>query len=225
MVLKLYAGKSPSGDNVSPSAGSGLVALVLLEKKIPFEFIPVDLSKGEHKTPEYLGLHPGGRIPMIDDDGFILYESRAICRYLAEKYADQGTRLIPTDLRAKARFEQGASLELAEFLPQIVKVGMELVFKPRVGAPIDEAAVAEGKAALDKKLAEYEVILGKQKYIGGDEFTLADIFHLYGAPLLIQGGHDLITDKGPNVQRWWNDLVSRPNWIKLQEGIQGVATY
>lgn len=53
-----------------------------------------------------------------DDDGFVLYESRAICRYLAEKYADQGTpNLIPTELKAKALFEQAASIEYANFNP------------------------------------------------------------------------------------------------------------
>jgi glutathione S-transferase len=52
------------------------------------------------------------------DDGFILYESRAICRYLAEKYAEQGTvGLIPPELRAKALFEQAASIEYANFQP------------------------------------------------------------------------------------------------------------
>ncbi|KAJ7075510.1 glutathione S-transferase [Mycena belliarum] len=218
MVLKLYAVSSAIG-------GSGIVAMVLLEKKIPFELVAVDLTKREHKTPEYLALHPFGRVPMIDDDGFILYESRAICRYLAEKYPDQGTRLIPIDARAKARFEQGASIELAEFFPQIAKVGRQLVFNPRQGVPTDEAVLAEGQVALAKKLAEYEVILGKQKYMGGDEFTLTDIFHLYAAPMVIKAGFDVITGTGPNVKRWWNDLVSRPSWTKLQEGIRSVAMY
>ncbi|KAJ7088531.1 glutathione S-transferase [Mycena belliarum] len=218
MVLKLYA-------EIIPEAGSVLVAMVLLEKKIPFELVPIDYSKGEHKTPEYLALHPFGRIPMIDDDGFILYESRAICRYLAEKYADQGTRLIPTDLRAKALFERGASVEVSELFPQLMKVGAQLVFNPLSNVPTDEAALAEGQAALAKTLAEYEFMLGKQRYIGGDEFTLADIFHLYAAPILIKAGFDVITDKGPNVKRWWNDLVSRPSWIELQAGIRSVAMY
>src|SRR5277367_2663757 len=50
-----------------------------------------------------------------DDDGFILYESRAICRYIARKYASQGTPLIPTELKAEALFEQAASIETSYF--------------------------------------------------------------------------------------------------------------
>jgi glutathione S-transferase len=66
-----------------------------------------------------------------DDDGYLLYESRAIGRYITEKYADQGTQgLIPTDLKAKARFEQAASTEQANFDPYASKIVGEKVFKP-----------------------------------------------------------------------------------------------
>jgi glutathione S-transferase len=72
-----------------------------------------------------LCIHPGQ-----DDDGFVLYESRAIARYLAEKYADRGTPLIPTeDMRKKARFEQAAAVEFANFFPAVLKIGMESLYK------------------------------------------------------------------------------------------------
>jgi glutathione S-transferase len=67
-----------------------------------------------------------------DDDGFILHESRAICRYLAEKYAEQGTPLYPKGLKERALVEQAASVEYANFQPAILKVGMEAVGKPCV---------------------------------------------------------------------------------------------
>lgn len=63
-------------------------------------------------------IHVGGK----DDDGFILYEPRAICRYLAEKYADQGTALLPEGLKQKALFEQAASVEYSTFFPAVSKV-------------------------------------------------------------------------------------------------------
>lgn len=65
-----------------------------------------------------------------NDDGFILYESRAIGRYIAEKYADQGPALIPTELKAKAIFEQAASSELANFNPYASQIWKEVV-RPR----------------------------------------------------------------------------------------------
>ncbi|KAJ7088767.1 glutathione S-transferase [Mycena belliarum] len=216
MVLKFYSVPYAA-------AGCGLVAMVLVEKQIPFELVVVDMSKGDHKTPEYIAKHPFGQVPMIDDDGFIVYESRAICRYLAEKYADQGTPLIPTSIPAKAMFEQAASIELATFFPLVLKIAMESVYKARRNLPIDEAVLAQAKTDLAAKLDVYEVILGTQKYLGGNEFTLADLFHLAYTPSLIKEGHNVMADRGPNVTRWWNDISSRPSWVKLQaEGIKSV---
>lgn len=65
-----------------------------------------------------------------DDDGFILYESRAICRYLAEKYMDQGSQLLPVGLKERALVEQAASVEYSHFYPAIVEVIGELLGKP-----------------------------------------------------------------------------------------------
>ncbi|KAJ7096844.1 glutathione S-transferase [Mycena epipterygia] len=214
MVLKLYSVPYAS-------AGCGIVAMVLAEKKIPFELIVIDMANKDHKTPEYMAKHPFGQVPMFDDDGFVLYESRAICRYLAEKYAEQGTSLIPTGLKEKALFEQAASIEYANFLPPC----MESVWKQRYNLPVDEAALAGVVSELFAKLDVYEVILGKQKYVGGDDFTLADIFHLYYTPLLAQAGIKIMTiEDRPNVTRWWNDIISRPTWVQLKaHGIKSIA--
>lgn len=65
-----------------------------------------------------------------DDDGFILYESRAICRYLSEKYADQGTPLYPRDLKQRALVEQGAAVEMASFDPPAMSIRIEKFVKP-----------------------------------------------------------------------------------------------
>lgn len=146
MVLKLYAAPL--------STASLRVAQVLHEKKVPFEFYPVDLAKKEQKAEAYLEKHPFGQVPYIvsvlplhistsctnpdshlqDDDGFILYESRAIARYIALKYPDQGTPLVPspTDLQAWALFEQAASLEYSNFELFAKQIVFEKVFKPCV---------------------------------------------------------------------------------------------
>jgi glutathione S-transferase len=103
MALKLYGSSRAVGTTLA-------VAMTLSEKHVPFEMVPLDLANRAHKSPAYLAIQPFGQFPAIvrlepffvingflyarsrqDDDGFILYESRAICRYLAEKYAEQGT--------------------------------------------------------------------------------------------------------------------------------------
>lgn len=73
MVIKIY------GSAMSTSR----VLTVLHEMKLPYELNRVDISKGEHKSESYAELQPFGKVPVMDDDGFIMYESRAICRYLA----------------------------------------------------------------------------------------------------------------------------------------------
>ncbi|KAJ7641847.1 glutathione S-transferase [Roridomyces roridus] len=224
MVLKLYAGTIASG-------GSGIVALVLAEKQIPFELVLTDLATGEHKTPEFLAMHPFGQIPVIDDDGFVLYEGRAICRYLAEKYSDQGTPLYPKGLKERALVEQAISVESANFWPPVIQIAREVIGKPMRGLDKDQSIIDAGIVDLTAKLDVYEVILGKTKYLAGDEFTLADLIHLMAAHRLADGGVDIMsTYPGPNVHRfptcvssWWNDISTRPAWVKLRaEGIKGI---
>ena len=92
---------------------------------------PVDAAKREHKSEAFLEKQPFGQVPYLDDDGFILYESRAIARYIATKYKDQGTPLIPdpADLKATALFEQAVSVECSNFDPSASGIAMEKIFK------------------------------------------------------------------------------------------------
>ena len=73
MVLKLY------GSAMSTSR----VLVTILEKELPYELILIDIAKGDQKTEDYKKLQPFGKVPALDDDGFVMFESRAICKYLA----------------------------------------------------------------------------------------------------------------------------------------------
>ncbi|KAJ7715791.1 glutathione S-transferase [Mycena maculata] len=215
MVLELHA-------PVTTTGGRGVVAMVLLEKRIPFELVPIEWDTLNSK--EHLAKQPFGQVPFIDDDGFILYESRAIARYLEEKYPQQGTKLIPTELKAKALFEQAASVEFADYEPYARAVYMAGKAKRFRGLPDDHVAFDEAVADLSRAIDVYEVILGKQKYLAGDELTLVDLFHIgFGATFEFLGCDLLV--KGPNVSRWWKDIISRPSWISLSDGIKSTYTY
>lgn len=104
MLLKLYG--------MHQSTCTQRVLTTLAEKGIEYELIIVNLFAGEQKEPSYLEKQPFGKVPVLDDDGFLIYESRAICKYLARKYAEKGTKLIPAegDLKAYGLFEQVGSL-------------------------------------------------------------------------------------------------------------------
>ncbi|KAL6306985.1 glutathione transferase [Sparassis latifolia] len=214
MVLKLHG--------FTLSTCTRRVAMVLKEKNVPYELVPVDLSKREHKAAAYTAVQPFGQVPyIVEDDGFTLYESRAIARYVAVKYAAQGEKVFPplTDLHALAKFEQAASIELTNFDPFASGIAAERVFKPRRGGVTDEKLVAGYLASLKSKLDAYDVILSKSKYLAGDELTLADLFHIpYGATLKLAGVDVLEDPSRPNVLRWWKEISSRPSWLAVKDG-------
>ncbi|KAJ6577053.1 glutathione S-transferase [Mycena vulgaris] len=216
MVLKLVG--------MSYSTCTLRVAVVLAEYKIPYELVPINLIKGEQKYPAFLVAQPFGQVPYLDDDGFIVYESRAICRYIADKYAEQGTKLVPTDVKGKALFEQAASIEYSNFDPFCSQAVAEMVFKPMLGKISDKAVFDELIAGLSAKLDAYEVILGKQKYLAGNELTLADLFHLPYGTMLAMTGSDLMTTKGPNITRWFNEISALPSWVSVKDGVK-TTTY
>ncbi|KAJ7513137.1 thioredoxin-like protein [Mycena galericulata] len=212
-ILKLYGGRN--------ATCTRRVATVLHELKVPFELIEVDMMNGEHKSAEFMKHQPFGQIPYINDNGFILYETRAICRYIAAKHPEAG--LIPAEPAANALFEQAAAVEVANFDPSAGAAGIEL-WKRNYGFPSSQAVIDAQLEVLDKKLEGYEAILAKQRYVAGDTLTLADLFHLPYAPLVASGGSDVMTRK-PNVGRWYKELVARPSWLAYEGGVKTTTAY
>ncbi|RDL39777.1 putative glutathione S-transferase [Venustampulla echinocandica] len=211
MVIKVHsAGASTCGQRVLTT---------LHEKGVPFELVPVDFSSGAHKKPPHINLQPFGKVPVLEDDGFFVYESRAICKYIAKKYAGQGTKLIPEDgdLKGYALFEQACSIEQCYFTPPAEAIAFEKVFKtyyPGLG-PTDEAEVQKRAAELEKNMAVYETILSKQSYLSGEELSLADLFVLPYVKILKSVGFKEIFDKFPHVAKWLEGLEARDSWVKV----------
>ncbi|EFC37458.1 predicted protein [Naegleria gruberi] len=205
MVYKIYG--------AAQSTCVQRVLTTIKEKGLEFELVPVDLMKGEHKSPSYLEKHPFGVIPVLEDDGFLIYESRAICRYLEAKHKSKGTELIPTELKALGLFEQGASIETAYFDSNASGLVFEKLFKGMMGyGAADEARVKQLSEKLSLNLDAYERVLAKQEFIGGNQFTLADLYHLpYGNLLFAIGLGNLLLDR-PHVKAWWEKISSRPSW-------------
>ncbi|KAH7305649.1 putative glutathione S-transferase [Rhexocercosporidium sp. MPI-PUGE-AT-0058] len=199
------------------STCSQRVFTALAEKGVEAELHSLNFATGEHKQPAHLKLQPFGKVPVLEDDGFFVYESRAIAKYIAKKYAGQGTKLMPeeSDLKAYALFEQACSIEQNYFDGPANGICFEKVFKPMKGlGATDEVVVKKHAANLDAALAVYDGILAKQAYLAGDEITLADLFHLpYGCMVKAQGFGDIFA-KYPNVTRWFDALVARESWQK-----------
>ncbi|KAJ3572929.1 hypothetical protein NP233_g2765 [Leucocoprinus birnbaumii] len=206
MVVKLYGFRI--------STATRRVAQILHEKRVPFEFIDLDRATSQQKSPEHLARQPFGQVPVLDDDGFIIYESRAISRYIATKWADRGDALIPlSNIQAIALFEQAASVEVSNFDPYATRAVFQKVFKPKRGwGETDVAIFEEAVKALHPKLDVYE------------ELTLVDLFHLPFGSELPETGVDFFTGR-PNFTRWFKDITSRPSWIAVKDGVESKPSY
>jgi glutathione S-transferase len=159
-MIKLYDFKS------SPNCQR--VKVVLEEKKLPYETIPIDLRKKEQKTPEYLKINPYGKVPALVDGDTVLYESCIINEYLNEKYPNPP--LLPADPgeRAKARILIDYGLTQMDAAYQ--KLRMELMKDEKEQ---DKNIIDNAKAELKKYLQRFESEIGDQPYLRG-EFSLVD---------------------------------------------------
>ncbi|KAJ6568240.1 glutathione S-transferase-like protein [Mycena vulgaris] len=214
MVLKLHGN--------ARSTCTKRVAVVLMEKGVPFEFVPVTVMKSE----EYkANMQPFGQIPVLEDNGYFLYESRAMGRYVAQKYANEGTPdLIPTsgDLKEMGNFEKAMSIEATQFLPAEQLVS-EVVFKAYKGGTTDPAEVTRLNKELAAKMDAYDQILGNSKYLAGDHITLADLYHLPYADMVTNALKNDVMTTRPNVARWLEDISSRPAWVAVKAGVNSTA--
>jgi glutathione S-transferase len=155
----------------SPFTRSVLVALE--EKRSPYRVEA--LAPGAQRAPEYQRLHPFGRVPAIQHGDFYLYETQAILRYIDATFA--GRALQPREPRAIGRMNQVIGINDWYLFPRVARV---IVFERIVGPVLfgkapDEAAIAAALPEARLCLGEIDRLLGDQKHLAGDEFSLADV--------------------------------------------------
>lgn len=146
-------------------------------------------------------------------------ESRAICRYICDKYTNQGNkRLFGTNPLEKASIDQWLEVEGQNFNPPTSVLVFQLAFVPRMKIQQDENLIKQNEEKLGKVLDVYENRLGENRYLAGDEFTLADLSHLPMSRYLVNacGRGELFTSR-KNVGRWWDEISTRETWKKVNE--------
>jgi glutathione S-transferase len=181
------------------------VLTTLVETGTPFTFVTVDFASGEHKQAAHLARQPFGQVPALDDDGFELYESRAMCRYINEK---AGGRLVPGDLQGRARMEQWISVETSNFSGH----AMKFVYHHLLQRPQEPAALEAAGAGLDRALAVMDAQLADHEFIAGEAFTLADVsFMPYIEYLMLSPVRERV-QAHPRVAAWWDRISARPSW-------------
>jgi glutathione S-transferase len=151
-----------------------------------------------------------------------LAESRAICRYICDQYADSGNQALlgkkEDGAVGRAAIEQWIEAEGQSFNPPSLAIIFQLAFAPMMGRVTDMAVVEQNEVKLAKVLDVYDQRLGESQYFAGDEFSLADLVHLPNADFLVNrtSKAGLITER-KNLARWWDDVSARPTWKKVTE--------
>jgi glutathione S-transferase len=182
------------------------VRAVAYELGLPFETSHVELTKGGGQTPDYLALNPNGRVPTLVDDGYSLWESTAIMRYLSSK---KGNELIPATAQGRADMDKWMAWQLAHLGPAMSKVAFERIVKKLTGQGTpDEAAIAAGSADFAKLTRILDHALAGREYLAGTlslaDFALAAHYSLAPMCGLELSGY-------ANVNAWLERVLSRPS--------------
>jgi glutathione S-transferase len=184
------------------------VLTTLIETSTPYELVLVDLMKGDHKQPDHMARQPWGKVPSIDDDGFTMYESRAICRYINDKV---GGKLVPADLRVRAVMDQWTSVEYSYFTSPTMK----FVFHHMFQRPQEAASLEAAHKDLEHTLPVLDAHLAKNAYFAGADFSLADVTFMpyveYGLTTPVKE----LYAKHPHFMAWWTRVSERPSWRKV----------
>ncbi len=174
------------------------------ELGLAFERIDAGGSFGGNRTPEYLRMNPNGKIPVIDDDGFVLWESNAIVRYLAAKHG-AGT-LWPTDLRQRADADRWMDWHASELMLAMRNAFMQLIRTAPESR--SQALIDESNSATEALLAILDAQLVEREFLCGERFTMGDI--AVGCSAHRWFGLPQPHAPHANVERWYRRLMMRP---------------
>jgi len=185
------------------------VSLLAAALDIPLTHVTLDFSKGAFRSPEFLAMNPNGKVPTIDDDGFVLWESAAILRYLAAKRPERG--LVPSDPFEQAHLDQWLFWWSAHLEPALDRLVYERRVKPLfLGLPdIDLSIVAEAEAVLERFLPVLDEQLAGKEYVLG-KLSVVD----FAASPRLDGAAALEVDlsRYHNITAWLEGMRAKSYW-------------
>lgn len=204
------------------STSSRPVVLLCMEANIPVEMNVIDLMTGAHMKEDFLKLNPSGQVPVLEDGDFVLCESSAILKYLADKVDSPA---YPKDLKQRARVNErmdwfntsfGREFAYNMIYPQLFP------HHARKGEA-QQHTIEWGRDKCEQQWFKVldEKFIGKNKFVCGDSITIADYF---GAEMIASG--DLVgvsLKQFPNVDRWMQTMRALPSWKKVNEATDGFA--
>ena len=205
------------------STASRPIALFCAESNISYEPVVVDIMTGEHTKEPFLKLNPSGMIPVLEDGDFVLTESSAILKYIAEKVDSPA---YPKDLKKRARINERMNWINTNFYREwAYHLVYPQVFPNHIRTPdvAQTATVTWGKQKTEHWLSILDKsIIGNNKFLCGDErITIADYFaaEIFSCGALIGASFA----NYPNVDRWMKTMKALPSWNKINEVVDGFA--
>jgi glutathione S-transferase len=168
------------------------------------------MKPGEHKSAAYLALHPFGRVPMIEHDGFKLYETQAILRYLDAVFPEPA--LQPRDAKTAARMNQVMGINDW----YLFDIGRVIVLQRIVGPAIfgqtpDETAIAQAAPKVPTCIGELNRLLGAGPFLAGEQFSLADLLVAPQLDYLIRTPEGRSALQGTPLEAWLKRVIARPS--------------
>jgi glutathione S-transferase len=194
-----------------------MARMTMLEKGVAWKHIEIDPFADEIPL-DYLALNPFGRVPTLDHDGFVLYETTAITRYIDESF--DGPSLQPEAPRERARMNQIIAIaDSYGYWPMVRQVFSERVFNARRRTP-DEAVIAEGLSRSRKALAALEALTSDGDFLVGGRLSLADL-HLGAMVAYFTAAGDGAAALGeyPKLSAWWAVFKNRKSLAKTEPGL------
>lgn len=190
-----------------------VVRLVLEEKGVGYELVPVDIFAADGIPGWYFEHQPFGRIPAFEHDGFRLYETGAIARYVDEAF--DGPALQPVEARPRSRMNQITGLlDAYAYRAMVWDVAVERLEK----TPPDEAVIANGLRQARTALQALSSLKAEGPWLLGTELTLAD---LHAAPIIgyfvkVAEGRKLLAEFA-DIQDWYVRIAARAGFAKTEK--------
>jgi glutathione S-transferase len=190
------------------------VRMALAAKGVDYDHVPVDLFKGENRSPEHLARHPFGKIPAFEAHGTMLYETPAILEMIEGKHPEPA--LFPADVTERARMRQWMSVIDNYVYPTAIgKVVWQRLIVPMLGETGDDQIVQDALPDLRHQLGLFDRQLASSRHLAGDAFSAADA---YLAPILAYLAQtpeaDSLLGEAPNLKRWWDAMQARDSFQK-----------
>lgn len=192
------------------SGNSRRVLLVATHLEVALERVVVDLPTGEQRGEAHLARNPNGRVPVLDDDGFLLWESRAIMQYLADR--TPGQTLLPQEPRGRAEVSRWLFWCAAHNAPAATILVFENFVKGFSGRAPDPVEVARGEQLFAQHAAILDAHLAGKTWVALDQLTLADFS--IAAAYALAGPAKLPIAPYPNLQAWLGRVQATDAWQK-----------